>query len=510
MPIDRLLGAAGSALPGAARFALDELIGACLATNPSGTISGANDAAAELLGVPTPYLVGKPVQTFVPASHRRSVRGKITEVASGPLGLSTFTTRVERRGGVAFEAEIRAARVDDDALVLAIRDITQAVQTESHLWELNTELEERIAERTAELELLSAELERRNAYLETIMQHMPTGLVLAEADTGEVTMMSERAVEISRTPLPAMPLAQATWRNMPGTREDGRPYGPDEWPLARALAGETVARERIFVERAGRRQILEINAAPVRDQGGEVIAAVALFEDVTAADARARAAAEFVANAAHELRTPLAAIVSGIDVLEAGAKDIPAERDRFLAHVSREAARLARLSSALLQLARLQSGVEQPRTEIVALAPVIASVVAGLRPADGVHVEVRCANTAAAVASRGLLEQALTSVATNAARYTATGRIMLSVAQPNGRVRIRVRDTGRGMEPETLARAGERFFRGHPTGPAGFGLGLAIARESVEAMGGSLVIESAPGEGTTADIVLPAAQVVAT
>ena len=73
--------------------------------------------------------------------------------------------------------------------------------------------------------------------------------------------------------------------------------------------------------------MLEVNAAPIRDSRGGIVAAVGLFQDVTDADTRLRAASEFVANAAHELRTPLAAIVSGVEVLAAGAKDIPAEQD---------------------------------------------------------------------------------------------------------------------------------------------------------------------------------------
>jgi signal transduction histidine kinase len=507
MPNDRLTGE---------REALFALIGPCVVTDANGMIIEATDAAAAaaaaagLFGIEQRFVIGKPIQSFVAAASRRAFRAEIAALASG-RGHATFTTRFERRDRVAFDAEIRAVRLDDGVLILALRDITEAVQSESRLWELNAELEQRIADRTAELELLSRELELRNAYLETIMRHIPAGLVIADAETGDITMINEAAREISGSAVQTLPLRRATWRAAKGTREDGTPYGPDEWPLARALSGEVVAHERIVVEEPpGNKKVVEMSAAPVVGPSGDVIAAVALFEDVTTASARARAAAEFVANAAHELRTPLAAIVSGVDVLEAGAKDLPAERDRFLAHIAREAARLTRLSAALLQLARLQSGVESPRAEIVPLAPVIASVAGGLRPAEGVRVDVRCPNEAAAIANRGLLEQALTSIATNAARYTEAGRITLSVAQPNGRVRIRVRDTGQGMTPDALARAGERFYRGDPTGPSGFGLGLAIARESIEAMGGSLELESTPGEGTTADIVLPAARVVAT
>jgi PAS domain S-box-containing protein len=497
MPIDRLIGE---------REALVDLLGPCVVTDANGIIieatAAAAAAAAGLFGIEQRFMIGKPIQSFVAPERRRAFRAEITALADD-RDFATFTTRFERRDRVAFDAEVRAVRLDDGLLILAVRDITEAVRSESHLWELNAELEQRIAERTAELEL-------QNAYLGAIMRHIPAGLVIADAATGEITMVNEHAHEISGSTPRTLPLSSATWRAARGTREDGTPYAPDEWPLARALTGELVGHERIVVEDPpGTKKVLEMSAAPIVDPGGDVIAAVGVFEDVTAASARARAAAEFVANAAHELRTPLAAIVSGVDVLEAGAKDLPAERDRFLAHIAREAARLTRLSAALLQLARLQSGVEAPRAEIVPLAPILASVAAGLRPADGVKLDVRCPNEAAAIASRGLLEQALTSIATNAARYTESGRITLSVAQPNGRVRIRVRDTGHGMTPEALARAGERFYRGDPGGPAGFGLGLAIARESIEAMGGSLALESTPGEGTTADIVLPAARVVA-
>jgi PAS domain S-box-containing protein len=502
MPINRMLDAAHAAVPDVAREALLELVGPCVATTPAGVITQASAAAGELLRIAPEQLVGKPFQALGAPELRQSLAEQLALVAEGRVERRTFTTRLERNGAVAFDAEVRAARVGvagtEAMLLLAFRDMTDP-------WELNALLERRIAEGTLELEQASDELDRRRSYLETIVQHIPAGLIIADAQTGDITLANERSLEIGGQ-ASALPMQEA-WASARGTRADGKPYGPDDWPLARALAGEEVLRERVVLH-TGRRTVLEVNAAPIRDSRGTIVAAVGLFQDVTDADMRLRAASEFVANAAHELRTPLAAIVSGVEVLAAGAKDIPAERDRFLGHIAREADRLTRLSAALLQLARVQSGLEAPRTEVVPLGPVLAAVAGGLRPAEGVRVSVRCPTGAAALASRGLLEQALTSIAANATRYTDEGRITLSVAQPNGRVRIRVRDTGRGMGPEALDRAGERFYRADPTGPAGFGLGLAIARQSVEAMGGSLVLASEVGQGTTVDVVLPAAQVV--
>ena len=115
------------------------------------------------------------------------------------------------------------------------RDMTEHTFAEGHLWELNAELERRIAERTAELELASEELERRRAYLETIVQHIPAGLVIADAKTGDITMANERSLEIGDGAggLPT----KATWTRARATRADGKPYGPADLPLSRALPG---------------------------------------------------------------------------------------------------------------------------------------------------------------------------------------------------------------------------------------------------------------------------------
>jgi PAS domain S-box-containing protein len=212
---------------------------------------------------------------------------------------------------------------------------------------------------------------------------------------------------------------------------------------------------------------------------------------------RSRIEREFVTNAAHELRTPVTAITSAVDVLQAGAKERPPDRDRFLAHIAEQCYRLERLSRALLVLARAQMGQEQPRMEPTELAPLLESIASALPASPDVEVRVECSPRVTALANQELLEQALLNVAANAAKYVQRGRIELHSSARDGRVVVAISDTGPGMSKEDRERAFERFRRGDSDAGDGFGLGLAIAAQAVEALGGTIEIDSAPGKGTT-------------
>jgi two-component system phosphate regulon sensor histidine kinase PhoR len=221
---------------------------------------------------------------------------------------------------------------------------------------------------------------------------------------------------------------------------------------------------------------------------------------------RERAEREFVANAAHELRTPVAAIAGAVEVLQAGAKHVPEERDRFLEHIEREALRLGRLASALLTLARAEAVGDPAGMELVELAPLLRAVASDVRPASGVRVRVRCRRGVCALADEALLEQAVSNVAHNAARHTSAGSIDLSAHARDGTVEIAIADTGSGMRPEDATRALDRFYRGPRETAGGFGLGLAIVAQAMRTMGGAIDVESAVGVGTTVRLRLPAAE----
>jgi two-component system phosphate regulon sensor histidine kinase PhoR len=233
---------------------------------------------------------------------------------------------------------------------------------------------------------------------------------------------------------------------------------------------------------------------------------VLVLTDVSERERRERAEREFVANAAHELRTPLTAITSAVEALQTGAKEQPEERDRFLGVIDRQVGRLGRLARALLLLARAQTRQEALRLEPVELRPILAEVAAALELPDGVSVEVDCPFGLSALAQRDLAEQIVSNLAANAAKHVEGGRIVLAArAAADGQVQLEVTDSGPGIAGGERERVFDRFYSGDRERGESFGLGLAIVREAVLALGGTVELESAPGAGTTVRVALASA-----
>jgi two-component system, OmpR family, sensor histidine kinase VicK len=231
--------------------------------------------------------------------------------------------------------------------------------------------------------------------------------------------------------------------------------------------------------------------------------AVIVLTDVTERVRRERAEREFVGNAAHELRTPIAAIASALEALDIGAKDVPEDRDHFLEIAHRQTDRLGRLVRALLALSRAQTRQETVRVDTLVVRPVLDEVAAMLEVPAGVSVEVDSPPELAVLAQRDLAAQVVTNLATNAAKHTKRGSVRLSAGTaPDGAVVIEVRDTGEGIPQAERDRIYDRFHSGHGGQREGFGLGLAIVREAVRALGGTVEIESEPGKGTVARVTL--------
>jgi len=240
---------------------------------------------------------------------------------------------------------------------------------------------------------------------------------------------------------------------------------------------------------------------------GEVLL---LLRDVTEEKRAAATRRDFVANASHELRTPVAAIRGAAETLLSGALERPEAARTFVEIVHRQAERLARLTQDLLDLSRLESRqwrFDIQPVDLLALARTARELHLPAARKKGLALEVEVPEGLAAMADGRALEQVLVNLLDNAVKYTATGRVTVAAQLAQDRVRLTVADTGPGIEPHHLKRLFERFYRidhGRSRDQGGTGIGLAIAKHLVQGMGGEIDVESG-AEGTRFTLLLPQA-----
>jgi signal transduction histidine kinase len=237
-------------------------------------------------------------------------------------------------------------------------------------------------------------------------------------------------------------------------------------------------------------------------------AVLAVARDRTDEMRREFAEADFISNAAHELRNPLAGISGAIEVLQGGAKDDPEARDHFLTRLAEDAERMNRLTRSLLTLARVESlGVGE--AEVVDVPAAIRDAIEAVEAPVGIRVRVEVEPDLAAQADPTLLRQVLVGLLTNAFKHTPPPGAVTVRGRRDGEadVAMEVIDTGTGIPPAEIERIFERFYRRDESRKhEGFGLGLAIARRMVDVMSGEIGASSVEGEGSTFWVRLPLAQ----
>jgi heavy metal sensor kinase len=221
------------------------------------------------------------------------------------------------------------------------------------------------------------------------------------------------------------------------------------------------------------------------------------------------------ADISHELRTPLAALLTTTEF--ALRKQRPAEEYRqLLADCRSIAQQLTQQVERLLVLARLDAGVDTLRpqpVDVASLARQCADLVRPLAEARELTLEFRQSGPAVLATDADKLREVLTNLLHNAIEYNRPhGRVDLLVKRDNGRLQVEVHDTGIGISPEAQAQIFQRFYRADPSRQdAGLhaGLGLAIVKGYVSLMGGTISVESTPGQGSTFRVSLPVGDKVA-
>jgi signal transduction histidine kinase len=425
----------------------------------------------------------------------------------------------------AFAASVRKPYVQlsrvNEKLSLEVGERRQA---EERVRALNAELEQRVAERTARLEVTNRELERkeeeareRAVELEAVLNCIADGVIVYDR-AGRTIRSTPAADEMLRIPVSERltPVGERAAAQYEILSEDGRPVAPEDMIALRAAVKGEHVKGSIQRVRSGHDEPrwLLISGVPLLVSGKHTGAVLSLtditdrkrFEEaLREADRRKN---EFLAVLSHELRNPLAPIRNSVEVLRRA--DPGGEQARRAQDViARQAAHLARLVDDLLDVTRIARGKIALQRSRVDLREVVARAAEDfeltLERRGVTFRKVLPGERVWADADTTRITQVVGNLLHNAAKFTDSGgEVTLSLQVADRTSEIRVRDTGSGIDPALLPRVFEAFVQGETTlarTEGGLGLGLALVKGIAEMHGGSVRVES-QGKGKGAEFVV--------
>ncbi|PDW02152.1 GAF domain-containing sensor histidine kinase [Candidatus Viridilinea mediisalina] len=361
--------------------------------------------------------------------------------------------------------------------------------------------------------------ERRK--LNTVVTSIAEGVLLCDAH-GRLTLANEAALRLLR--LDSLPFEQPLTA-MPDFYRmrdlDGRPLTLEQLPFTRALAGEIFQDYRLILRgSSGDETVMSFSGAPARSDDDLIEGAVVVFRDITANQKLERAKDEFLAVAAHELRSPLAAVRSYADLLlrREQQRDEGDSRDLHgLTILTQQVSHMLRMVDNLLDVSRIDAGQLDLQMQQINLVHLANQVLDQQRPAAGNRtLQIEASNDELLVTCDTLrIRQVLTNLISNAIKYSPNEGIItvrlnritesLTENQPpsSSAVVVSVSDEGGGITPDQQARLFQRYYRARNRKAEGLGLGLYLSRQFVQMHGGTIWVESAEGSGSTFAFSLP-------
>ncbi len=499
---------------------LDLMPDAMLVADVNGRILRVNAQAEQLFGYPHGALVGRPVEALLPerfgATHPQHRVDFAVEPHARPMG-SRLTLAGRRRDGGEFPVEVSLSPlpVGEEVLVLAsVRDSSERVQLERER---------------------AAETERARALLQLVLDQLPGGAYLVRGPDARL-VLANRAAEAVWGATWEVGQPMAAFLRETGVRyeaENGRELAPDDLVTVQVVrGGAAVSQRREVVRRPdGSRLAVLLSAVAMP---GDLLpvervrprrrlataerepAALVLLQDISVLQAAEHLKDEFVSVAAHELRTPLAAIQGFASMLrvQTALGRGPALVDwqqEAIAEIEEASARLNGLVTDLLDATRIQAGRLELHLVPLDLLALLRRSLMQLQVTTTRHMlTLDAPPDPVLLAGEGpRLEQVVGNLVGNAIKYSPDGgpiTVTVRADPAAARVEVRIRDAGIGIPADQQAKLFQRFARAsnvHEHAIAGTGLGLYVCRELVERHGGQIWFESAEGSGTTFFLTLP-------
>jgi PAS domain S-box-containing protein len=444
-----------------------------------GTVLSVNHFGSRQLGYAPEELIGHPVLEIFHEEDRQAVSRYLSASLRAPEQSNGWEARkIRKDGSVLWVREnVRAIRGPggDTVILVTCEDVTERKRAERERARL-----------LGREQVARAEAEAARQRLRAILDNLTEGVLVAEPQ-GRLVF--------------ANPAANAMLGSTNGKTVKELPDLWEDFYLPGAVGRCARNGESIEARVSHRESYLRVRLeCLINDKRRDVLV---VMQDLSEGHRLEANQQRFLANAAHELKTPLMAVMGAAELLSSGEDANPAMRRRLLDHIFSEGRRMQRLADALLRLSRVGWDAREPNWGVVDLRAAGQRAVELAEPlieSAGLRLDIQ-GESSRVLADVEWLQEVLLVLLSNAIKHSSRGGdIRLRV----GDGAVSVEDEGVGISPVDLPYVFERFYRGKGSSE-GFGLGLPICKELTERMGGSISIRSREGIGTTVKVELPEA-----
>jgi PAS domain S-box-containing protein len=444
-----------------------------------GTVLSVNHFGSRQLGYAPEELIGHPVLEIFHEEDRQAVSRYLSASLRAPEQSNGWEARkIRKDGSVLWVREnVRAIRGPggDTVILVTCEDVTERKRAERERARL-----------LGREQVARAEAEAARQRLRAILDNLTEGVLVAEPQ-GRLVF--------------ANPAANAMLGSTNGKTVEELPDLWEDFHLPGAVGRCARNGESIEARVSHRESYLRVRLeCLINDKRRDVLV---VMQDLSEGHRLEANQQRFLANAAHELKTPLMAVMGAAELLSSGEDANPAMRRRLLDHIFSEGRRMQRLADALLRLSRVGWDAREPNWGVVDLRAAGQRAVELAEPlveSAGLRLDIQ-GESSRVLADVEWLQEVLLVLLSNAIKHSSRGGdIRLRV----GDGAVSVEDEGVGISPVDLPYVFERFYRGKGSSE-GFGLGLPICKELTERMGGSISIRSREGTGTTVKVELPEA-----
>jgi two-component system phosphate regulon sensor histidine kinase PhoR len=514
------------------RIFIEQMTEGAITLNREGVILYNNSSFANLVGMPLEKIIGRPFDLFINPEAQNDWAYTIVNAWNNDLKMESMLLHT---GGVLVPVilSLKTLQLADGlAMSIILTDLSLQKETQNLLErkneqleeaqkvakDLNATLENTVEQRTealrhtvAEKTKIAQELRNNEEQLSRILETMAEGVLIRDL-AGCLTYANPMAQKIlgiqEDSELPGRytnPDWELLWVN-------GEPLPEGQHPIEQTInTGQPVYDYEIAVQPpVGERFYISINAAPIRDDEGKVIAGIGTFMDVTHRRKAIQQKDDFISVASHELRTPITSLKASLQLMDK-LKDRPgaAMMPKLIAQANKSMGKMSVLIEDLLNTTKMTEGHLQLNRTRISLWTLIDDCSTEILANDTFTVNVEGDTEAEVYADGDKIEQVIVNFISNAIKYAPHSKeIRVTIEKGTEMTKVAVIDKGPGIPALKLPYIFERYYRVESDGIqySGLGLGLYISAQIIEKHSGKIGADSVFGEGSTFWFSLPNAQ----